>query len=324
MDRTDRILTEAELAALLEESPLGREADQEGQPRGPDQRGGAFSRRKQRVAFHRRLFAATLDVLLSQARAVEQPLSVMKVRLNPLDHRLPEADDLEVDRALSRLGAVLRRSSRISDLVLVSDENEFGVIADGQSKSQVILMAERCRGSVEECFSAEYFQSSLGSLTASVGLSTYPEDSLEAAELLFLADESVSRAALSGGNRVISAGLGLRHHPRLPLGWPVQLIPAASKGPVVSGAIADISLGGFSVILDPRIEIDGLQRVCLDDPDSLEPSWLLALPVWRRADQPGPGGHLVGFVFQPPSRETRETVQALIWRRLRPAESICL
>jgi|GEM_PF-3275430 len=324
MDRTDRILTEAELAALLKESPLGREADQEAPPRGPDQRDRAFSRRKQRVAFHRRLFAATLDVLLSQARAVEQPLSVMKVRLHSLDRRQSKAEDLEVDRALSRLGAVLRRSSRISDLVLVSDENEFGVIADGQSKSQVILMAERCRGSVEECFSAEYFRSSLGSLTASVGLSTYPEDSLEAAELLFLADESVRRAALSGGNVVISAGLGRRRHPRLPLSWQVQLMPADGEGPVVSGAIADISLGGFSAVLDPRIEIAGLQRVCLDEPDSLEPSWLLARPVWRLADRPGPGSQLAGFVFQPPSRETRQTVQALIWRRLRPAETICL
>ncbi|MBW1711922.1 MAG: diguanylate cyclase [Deltaproteobacteria bacterium] len=317
-----RILNDAELAALLEETSLEEGRARRGSLRdGPDQRGTAFISQEQRLTFQRLLFAASVDLFLARAKEEKKPLSVIKVRLEGLARLKEKLGQPEADRALSLLGVVLRRVSRLSDPVLVSDEDEFGVIAVGLSKEQALWIAERYRGCVEEAFAQEEADSGLANLRASIGLAVYPDDALEGPDLVRLAGQAAGQAAQDGGNRVHVAGLGRRRHPRFQFDLPIRLSPVEPEGRGLSGNLADLSLGGFSLVTDDQIDLSGLQKVIFEDPQAAGPGLLSARPDWRRAEALESGGHRLGFVFQSPPKETQDTVQALIWQRLRPDAS---
>jgi diguanylate cyclase (GGDEF)-like protein len=108
----------------------------------------------------------------------------------------------ELLRQLSRL--VEDNTRQTSTLGRVGGE-EFLVIFPGSDKSQAMKAAENIRAKVADHDFPHAEKQPLGILSISGGVATYPEDSMDSAELLRRADQALYQAKESGRNRVLAA-----------------------------------------------------------------------------------------------------------------------
>ena len=87
------------------------------------------------------------------------------------------------------------------DLVGRYGGEEFLIVLPETSKDDACRMAERIRSAVEEQ-AVVLLEDRTLRRTVSVGVASYPEDALNADELLQRADEALYRAKREGKNRV--------------------------------------------------------------------------------------------------------------------------
>ncbi len=126
------------------------------------------------------------------------------------------------DDALRRIALALTGSGRDTDLVFRYGGDEFAFILPHADAAGALHVAERARVAV---------QGLVGSVTASIGVATFPADGASAPELLLAADRACYVAKRSGRDRVATAAegaeLAAEFRPQAPT--PVDSeIPAAS------------------------------------------------------------------------------------------------
>jgi len=110
------------------------------------------------------------------------------------------------DMLLKNLAELIQNNFKETDIVARYGGEEFAVLlVEMETKDQAVAVAERLRAMVERHkFSYEETQPG-GGVTISIGVSCYPEDGLEADELIQAADEALYRAKNEGRNRVVAA-----------------------------------------------------------------------------------------------------------------------
>jgi two-component system, cell cycle response regulator len=108
------------------------------------------------------------------------------------------------DEVLRRVAAILKASARKIDIVARYGGEEFAIVLDGTDREGARLLADRVRQEVEQ----QSFPSSKGAFNAtlSIGVSSYPEDARDKAELIARADQSLYAAKHGGRNRTICFG----------------------------------------------------------------------------------------------------------------------
>lgn len=174
---------------------------------------------KEEVSFLRR--AANVDDLtglLSRSyfrRAAARRIDLYRTNGLPLACAVLDVDDFKSyndryghasgDKALRRVGRVLRESARADDLVARYGGEEFVVLMGGDV-GDAIKVAERVRERVQlESATGDEF--SLGSpLTVSVGVAPLTKDTPNLEELVEAADGELYRAKRTGKNRVAAVG----------------------------------------------------------------------------------------------------------------------
>jgi diguanylate cyclase (GGDEF)-like protein len=105
------------------------------------------------------------------------------------------------DEVLRRVAGILKASARKIDIVARYGGEEFAIVLDGTDREGARQLAERVRAEVEQ----QSFPSSKGAFkaTLSIGVSSYPDDAREKAELISRADQSLYAAKHGGRNRTI-------------------------------------------------------------------------------------------------------------------------
>jgi diguanylate cyclase (GGDEF)-like protein len=136
------------------------------------------------------------------ARRYGRPLSLV---LLDIDHFKRVNDDFghEVgDHALQRIGRAVRHTFRNTDSACRYGGEEFAMIFPETAKDEGYRLAERLRILIETLPpNAEVPRS----LTASFGVSTFPDDADDATELIRAADRALYQAKASGRNCVVLA-----------------------------------------------------------------------------------------------------------------------
>jgi two-component system cell cycle response regulator len=124
------------------------------------------------------------------------------------------------DEFLRSVATMLREAGRDSDLVFRYGGDEFAFLLPGADAKGAARVAERARLAVKAVG---------GSVTASVGVATFPADGLTAKEVLLAADRACFVAKHNGRDRVATAAEGLALPAAFSLQEPTPIDPATAN-----------------------------------------------------------------------------------------------
>ncbi|HEV8352804.1 MAG TPA: GGDEF domain-containing protein [bacterium] len=146
---------------------------------------------------NRRALREHLKRELQRAARYDTQLVVVVVDLDGFKDINDRHGHLRADDLLRQLAAALQRSSRDSDFVARFGGDEFVVVLPQTSRAEAARVAERIRTNIEDVSLLEGM-----TLTASIGMASFPRDGTSSQELLDAADRAMYRVKGTGGNRV--------------------------------------------------------------------------------------------------------------------------
>jgi diguanylate cyclase (GGDEF)-like protein len=106
------------------------------------------------------------------------------------------------DKVLKKIGVVLKNSARKKDIVARYGGEEFAVIMADTPEEEALKIAERIRREIEKTYFEGEENQPNGKLTASIGISVYPDKAKSDLELINSADDALYRAKFFNKNRV--------------------------------------------------------------------------------------------------------------------------
>lgn len=106
------------------------------------------------------------------------------------------------DALLTQAGRILRAHCRAEDIACRYGGEEFTVILPETDTERARLRAEEIRLAVER-LRVQHRREPLGSVTASIGIATFPDSSRDVGDLLRRADAALYKAKQQGRNRVV-------------------------------------------------------------------------------------------------------------------------
>ena len=149
--------------------------------------------------FNRRFFEIQLERDLHLATRMRQPVSLI---LLDIDHfkRVNDTHGHDAgDAALRILAGALREEVRGVDTAARYGGEEFAIILPQAGSEGALVVAERLRARIERTEVP-----GVGSITASLGVATFPQDASSRELLVTSADRALYQAKRSGRNRVCS------------------------------------------------------------------------------------------------------------------------
>jgi len=149
---------------------------------------------------NRRAFEMQLDRDLLMARRLHQPLSLLMVDLDCFKQLNDTVGHDAGDDALRKLTDGFRNELRGVDTPARFGGDEFAVILPQAYSEGAMLVAERLRACIERIEIPGF-----GTLSASIGVASFPADASSRAELVRTADAALYEAKRSGRNRVCAA-----------------------------------------------------------------------------------------------------------------------
>jgi diguanylate cyclase (GGDEF)-like protein/putative nucleotidyltransferase with HDIG domain len=155
--------------------------------------------------FNARHFADALNDELTRAERFGRPLSVLMADLDLLRDINNTYGHLAGDAVLKGIAEVFRAELRNYDVAARFGGEEFSILLPETSPAKALDIAERIRRAIaERGFEVETSELPIHA-TISIGVASYPEDGVDANQLLHNADFAVYRAKLQGRNRVLAA-----------------------------------------------------------------------------------------------------------------------
>lgn len=146
---------------------------------------------------NRRSFEMQLDRDLLMARRLHQPLSLLMVDLDCFKQLNDTVGHDAGDEALRKLTDGFRQELRGVDTPARFGGDEFAVILPQAYSEGAMLVAERLRVRIEQIEIPGF-----GTLSASIGVASFPADASCRAELVRTADAALYEAKRNGRNRV--------------------------------------------------------------------------------------------------------------------------
>lgn len=153
--------------------------------------------------YNRRFLERRMQEEINRSMRTSLPLSVMLIDLDHFKCYNDLNGHVAGDAALKKVAGVLCTAVREMDVVTRYGGEEFCVLLPGTSKDEAMAVASRIRRDIEaEIFHGEE-KLPLGRLTASIGISSHPEDGITAVALINTADIALYTAKAGGRNRIV-------------------------------------------------------------------------------------------------------------------------
>lgn len=150
---------------------------------------------------HRFFHEALREKLLSYEKD-NRPISLIFIDIDHFKHYNDLYGHQKGDEVLKIIGLLLKNSVRKGDIVARYGGEEFAIILPDTSEEDGIKIAENIRCKIEKThFEGEENQPK-GKLTASIGISTFPDKAKSDIELIKSADDALYRAKFFNKNRV--------------------------------------------------------------------------------------------------------------------------
>ncbi len=152
--------------------------------------------------FNYRYFEECLPQEIARAERQGQPVSLVMVDLDDFKPYNDTYGHAAANEALAAIGLLLKDSLRRPDIATRYGGEEFMLILPATSKLGACAVAERLRRTIERYELGTAGSTSLGSLTATMGVATYPGDARDGPTLVKRADRAMYQAKAAGKNRV--------------------------------------------------------------------------------------------------------------------------
>jgi diguanylate cyclase (GGDEF)-like protein len=151
--------------------------------------------------YNKRHLMGRLDREMQVAARSGQPVSVILLDLDNLKAVNDTFGHIVGDSVIRRMGEVVRAHVRTIDIAARFGGEEFVVVLPFTDLDGALLAAERLREALED----EPIEM-VGTVTASVGVTTYPGSAANALSVLAEADQAMYAAKTGGRNRVVAYG----------------------------------------------------------------------------------------------------------------------
>ncbi len=147
--------------------------------------------------YNRRYFNQALQKEAERAQRLHQPFSIISLDLDYLKKINDTYGHFFGDLAIRTIADILKKNARSIDVPARLGGEEFSVLLPGVDSSGAMIAAERIRAAIE----AQPLDT-IGHITASVGVGTFPEHSIKLDELLDMTDQAMYKSKINGRNRV--------------------------------------------------------------------------------------------------------------------------
>jgi len=150
-----------------------------------------------------RQFDAAYNECLQKVMETEEKLSLMMIDIDHFKHINDTYGHDAGDVVLQQLGKVLKQSARSFDIVSRNGGEEFSILLPDCPHHYALDIAERIRKTIANYPFLLPSKEQLH-VTVSIGVATYPDNALNAKEILKDADDSLYMAKRTGRNKVCS------------------------------------------------------------------------------------------------------------------------
>lgn len=147
--------------------------------------------------YNRRYFNQALQKEAERAQRLHQPFSLISLDLDYLKKINDTYGHFFGDLAIRTIADILKKNARSIDVPARLGGEEFSVLLPGVDSSGAMVAAERIRTAIQ----AQELDT-IGHVTASIGVGTFPEHSIKIDELLDLTDQAMYKSKINGRNRV--------------------------------------------------------------------------------------------------------------------------
>jgi len=145
-------------------------------------------------------FQFMLQTELEKAKATKSPLTLIMIDIDDFKVYNDTLGHQAGDRILKELAGLLRNQSRKMDKVCRYGGEEFTIILPHTDKKEAFLIAERIRMEIQKYPFLNEEILPKKQLTVSLGVATFPENGLLAAEIITASDKSLYQAKNKGKN----------------------------------------------------------------------------------------------------------------------------
>lgn len=149
--------------------------------------------------FNKRFMNKVLDFALDKQ---ESEMTIIMADIDHFKNYNDKNGHLEGDNLLKNLADIIKSVLREEDMIFRFGGEEFVIFLSQTNKVQGKIMAEKIRSTVEQYKFAYQENQPEGNLTISVGVAFYPDDGIDRARLLQVADERLYKAKNNGRNKV--------------------------------------------------------------------------------------------------------------------------
>ena len=152
--------------------------------------------------FNHRYFHDALKEKIHSGEKSGKPVALVFIDLDYFKYYNDLYGHLMGDKVLKKIGVILKNSTRNNDIVARYGGEEFAVIMADTPEEEALKIAERIRQAIEKAYFEGEENQPNGKLTASIGISVYPDKAKNDLELINSADDALYRAKFFNKNRV--------------------------------------------------------------------------------------------------------------------------
>ena len=155
--------------------------------------------------FNRRYLLETLQREIDRSACSSSPTSIILFDIDHFKKFNDVAGHDAGDAIIVAIGTLMKRWAQPSEIVARYGGEEFMIILPDATLQQAMERAEDIRRAIE-ALTVNHLNQRLAQVTISAGVSTFPNDGGNQADLIKAADEALYQAKRSGRNRVMPAG----------------------------------------------------------------------------------------------------------------------
>jgi diguanylate cyclase (GGDEF)-like protein len=148
------------------------------------------------------ILAAFLTFAQAQARRRHEPLSLMEVAVDRLDSIRELLGDELAEAAIERVIRAIKSTIRASDVVARLEDGRIAVLLPNANVDNALKVAETIRTAIARAGAAS---TTMPTLSASIGLATYPDHAHDVATLRAAASTTLTRAREQGNHQLATA-----------------------------------------------------------------------------------------------------------------------